>query len=144
MNGIKTKFRRLNYKLKHDYLTVENVILGLAIILCLVLTYQSITAMSRNWELTERLATEKKSLELISVEVETAELENEYLKTNEYQELLARKYLDKKMLGENMVIMPENSEGAKNKHMESETSVNQEEKEYSNFDKWMMYLFPNY
>ena len=144
MNGIKTKFRRLNYKLKHDYLTVENVILGLAIILCLVLTYQSITAMSRNWELTERLATEKKSLELISVEVETAELENEYLKTNEYQELLARKYLDKKMPGENMVIMPENSEGAKNKHMEIETSVNQEEKEYSNFDKWMMYLFPNY
>ena len=144
MNGIEAKFRRLNYKLKHDYLTVENVILGLAIILCLVLTYQSITAMSRNWELTERLATEKKSLELISVEVETAELENEYLKTNEYQELLARKYLDKKMPGENMVIMPENSEEAKNKHAETVPEAVQEDKEYSNFDKWMMYLFPNY
>ena len=144
MNGIEAKFRRLNYKLKHDYLTVENVILGLAIILCLVLTYQSITAMSRNWELTERLTTEKKSLELISVEVEAAELENEYYKTSEYQELLARKYLDKKMPGENMVIMPENSEGAKNKHSEIELDDAREEKDYSNFDKWMMYLFPNY
>ena len=144
MNGIKTKLRRLNYKLKHDYLTIENVVLGLAIILCLVLTYQSITAMSRNWELTERLATEKKSLELISVEVETAELENEYLKTNEYQELLARKYLDKKMPGENMVIMPDNSEAAKNKYLVSGAENDQKEKEYSNFDKWMMYLFPKY
>ena len=123
-------------------MTVENVILAAAVVLCLVLTYQSILAMSRNWELTERLTTEQKSLELLSVEVEAAELENEYYKTNEYQELLARKYLDKKNPGENMVIMPENSETAKNKYVVEE--VIQEEKEYSNFEKWMMYLFPKY
>ena len=143
MNGIKTKLRRLNYKMRHDFLTVENVILVLAILLCLVWTYQSIAAMSRNWELTERLAEEKKSLELIGVEVEAAELENEYYKTSEYQELLARKYLDKKMPGENMVIMPENSENAKNKY-EVIAKKQEPEKEYSNFEKWMMYLFPNY
>ena len=129
--------------MRHDFLTVENVVLIFAIVLCLVWTYQSIAAMSRNWELTERLATEKKSLELLSVEVEAAELENEYYKTNEYQELLVRKYLDKKMPGENMVIMPENSEAAKNKHEVAVVEVEQE-KEYSNFEKWMMYLFPNY
>ena len=128
--------------MRHDFFTVENVILMLAIVLCLVLTYQSITAMSRNWELTERLTTERKALELLGVEVETAELENEYYKTAEYQELLARKYLDKKLAGENMVIMPENSEAAKNKHEVEE--VIKEEKDYSNFEKWMMYLFPNY
>ena len=143
MNGMKTSFRRLKYKMRHDFLTVENVVLIFAIVLCLVWTYQSIAAMSRNWELTERLATEKKSLELLSVEVEAAELENEYYKTNEYQELLVRKYLDKKMPGENMVIMPENSEAAKNKHEVAVVEVEQE-KEYSNFEKWMMYLFPNY
>ena len=142
MKGIKTKIRRVNYRLRHDFLTVENVILAAAVVLCLVLTYQSILAMSRNWELTERLTTEQKSLELLSVEVEAAELENEYYKTNEYQELLARKYLDKKNPGENMVIMPENSETAKNKYVVEE--VIQEEKEYSNFEKWMMYLFPKY
>lgn len=143
MNGMKTKLRRLNYKMRHDFLTVENVVLVLALLLCLMWTYQSIAAMSRNWELTERLATERKSLELLGVEVEAAELENEYYKTTEYQELLARKYLDKKMPGENMVIMPENSEKAKSKY---EVAVTEEkkEKEYSNFEKWMLYLFPNY
>ena len=128
--------------MKHDFLTVENVVLLFAIVLCLVWTYQSVAAMSRNWELTERIATEKKELELLSVEVEAAELQNEYYKTNEYQELLARKYLDKKMSGENMVVMPANSEEAKNKHKAVE--VQREEKNYTNFEKWMMYLFPEH
>lgn len=143
MSGLKTKLRRLNYKMRHDFLTVENVVLVLAIFLCLMWTYQSIAAMSRNWELAERLATERKSLELLSVEVEAAEFENEYYKTNEYQELLARKYLDKKMPGENMVIMPENSDATKNKY-QVVIEDDKPEKEYSNFEKWMLYLFPNY
>lgn len=142
MNKIKTQIRRLRYKLKHDFLTVENVVLVLAIVLCLVWTYQSITAMSRNWELTEQIVTKKKELELLSTEVEAAELENEYYKTNEYQEILARKYLDKKGPGENMVVLPENSENAKNKH--KALKQKREEKEYTNFEKWMMYLFPKY
>lgn len=142
MSGVKTKFRRLNYKLRHDFLTVENIVLLVAIILCLVWTYQSIVAMSRNWELSERLTTEKRELELLSIEVETAELENEYYKTDEYQELMARKYLDKELADEHMVVMPENSDEARNKHKQDNNKI--EEKVYSNFEKWMMYLFPSY
>ena len=142
MNGIKTKFRRLNYKARHDFLTVENVVLIIAIILCLVWTYQTIAAMSRNWELSERLTAERKNLELLTLEVETAELENEYYRTNEYQELMARRNLDKKLPGENMVVLPDNSPYAKNKY---QTPV-AEEKEIkrSNFEKWLSYLFPSY
>ena len=136
--------RRLNYKTRHDFLTIENVVLALAIVLCLTWTYQSIAAMSRNWELSERLTAERKNLELITIEVETAELANEYYRTNEYQELVARRNLDKKLNGESMVVMPENSEAAKNKHKEETKVVVNEEPEYANFEKWMMYLFPNY
>jgi hypothetical protein len=120
VNGIKTKLRRLKYKMSHDFLSIENVVLAIAIILCLVWTYQSIVSMSRNWELVERLNSEKKSLELAKIEVETAELENEYYKTEEYQELAARKMANKQLSGEHMVYMPENSEVAKNKHKVAE------------------------
>lgn len=140
--SVKDSVRRTKFKLKRDFFTLENVVLALAIILCLTWTYQSIAAMSRNWGLSETLITEKKELELLSIEVEAAELENEYYKTNEYQELMARKILDKKLDGENMVVMPENSEAAKTKH--EVAKVERVEKEYSNFEKWMMYLFPNY
>ncbi|MBR3056274.1 hypothetical protein IKG64_03200 [Candidatus Saccharibacteria bacterium] len=142
MTGIKTKFRRLNYKLRHDFFAIENVVLMLSIILCLMWTYQSITAMSRNWELSEKLTTERKEFELLSVEVEAAELENTYYQTTEYQELMARKHLDKQWPGEQMVVLPDNSDAAKSKHQS--TAIKQQEKQYSNFEKWMMYLFPSH
>ena len=140
--SVKDGLRRIKFRLKHDFFTIENVVLMMAIVLCLVWTYQSIAAMSRNWELSETLTTEKKELELLSIEVEAAELENEYYRTDEYQGLLARKYLDKKIAGENMVVLPANSEEAKNKHKIVKTE--EVEKNYSNFEKWMMYLFPSY
>lgn len=144
MNKIRNSLRRVKFGLKRDFLTVENVVLLFAIILCLVWTFQTITAMSRNWELSERLTEERKKLELISLEVESAELANEYYKSNEYQELVARKNLDKKLPGENMVVMPENSEVAKNKHQDEPKTLAVDEPEYTNFEKWMMFLFPKY
>ena len=140
---MRDKLRRVKYKLKHDYLTLSNVVLVIAVIMCFYFTYQSVVAMNRNWELTERLNAENKNLQLLTVEVETAELENEYYKSDEYQELSARKLLDKKLPGEEMVKMPENSEVAINKHKKPEEIAKEEPtREYSNFEKWMMYLFP--
>lgn len=139
--SVKDKWRRMKFKMKHDFFTVENVVLILAIVMCLVWAYQSIEAMTRNWELSERLVTGKRELELVKMEVETAELENEYYKTNEYQEIIARKTLDKQYNGESMVVLPENSDEAKNKHKKEATNIIK--KEYTNFEKWMRYLFPD-
>ena len=143
MNEMKTWVRRAKYYLKHDFCTVENMVLFFAIILCLVWTYQSIAAMSRNWELSEKLAAERTELKLLTVENEAAKLENEYYRSNEYQELMARKHLDKQAPGEKMVVLPENSEAARNKHKVVEETTEVKE-EYSNFEKWMKFLFPKY
>ena len=142
MSGVKNKLRQIKYRLKHDFLSIENVVLVFSIVMCLVWTYQSIAAMNRNWELTERLNTDNKTLQLLKVEVETAELENEYYESEEYQELMARKLLDKKLPGENMVKMPQNSDVAKNKHKTVAVTVEENTKEYSNPEKWLRYLFP--
>ena len=142
MSGVKNKLRQIKYRLKHDFLSIENVVLVFSIVMCLVWTYQSIVAMNRNWELTERLNTDNKTLQLLKVEVETAELENEYYESEEYQELMARKLLDKKLPGENMVKMPQNSDVAKNNHKTVAVTVEENTKEYSNPEKWLRYLFP--
>lgn len=134
------KLRRVKYRLKHGFLSVENVAFAIAVVVCLVLTYQSIESMSRNWELTDRLNADQKTLELLKVEVEAAELENEYYRSDEYRELMARKFADKQLPGEKMVYLPENSEEAKNKHKTEIAAV--QEKEHSNLEKWWMYLFP--
>ena len=141
MNGIKLKIRQTIYHLKHGFFAIENIVLMLAIFLCLLWTYQSITSMSRNWELAERLRTDKKSLELLEVEIVAMELENSYYETEEYQELAARRLLNKKLPGENLVYLPENSPATKAKHQTTSTTI--PEKTYSNFEKWMQFLFPN-
>ena len=144
MSNIQGRFRRLKYKLKHDFLSVETVVLVVAVVLCLVWTFQSIEAMNRNWELNGKLNAEKQKLALATVEVETAELENEYYASDEYQELMARKLAGKQLPGEHMVYLEENSEAAKNKHEEPEVAAQpvKEVKEYSNLEKWLQYLFP--
>lgn len=98
--------------------------------------------MSRNWELSENLRAAQKNLELKKVEIEMAELENAYYETDEYKELAARKFANKQLEGENMVYLPENTEAARNKHIDEVAEVTEEKKEYSNFEKWMMYLWP--
>ena len=97
--------------------------------------------MSRNWRLMEKLGEEKRTLQLLSVEVETLELENDYYRTEEFQELSARKLANKKLPGENLVYLPANSEYAKNKH--AQVTIEKTEKELPNFNKWLKFLFPN-
>lgn len=143
MSGVRGKLRQLKYKLKYDFMSAENVMLVITVVMCLTWTYQSIQAMGRNWELTERLKVEQRNLELMRIEVEMAELTNEYLQTDEYQELLARKLAGKQLPGEHMVVMPENSEAAKAKHNVTVAAKEEEPEEYTNFEKWIMYLFPN-
>lgn len=140
MSGVKSTVRKAKYYLKHNFFSIENVVLLFAIIMCLMWTYQSIEAMSRNWELVERLNADKKALELLEIEVETAELENEYYASAEYQELSARKLAGKQLPGEHMVYLPENTEVAKNKHRVA--VVAESKREYSNFEKWKMFLLP--
>lgn len=139
---IKEWARQIKFKVEHSSLLSQNTALLAALIIFLVCTYLSVMSMSRNWELAETLAREKGQLELLQANIDTMELENAYYRSEEYQELMARKLLDKKMPGENMVVMPENSASAQAKHQVAK--VETEEQEKTNFEQWMMYLFPSY
>ena len=138
MNKLKTNLRRLIFKLKHEYFTFDNILVLAAIVLCFFWTYGSIAAMSRNWKQTEIIETKKKELALLELEVDTLKLENEYYNSEEYQELSARAKQNKKLEGENLVYLPENSIEAKSKTYKKEKVP---EKEPSNFSQWMSFLF---
>ncbi|MBQ6510553.1 hypothetical protein IJI94_01130 [Candidatus Saccharibacteria bacterium] len=138
MSKIKTSARRFLFKLKHEYLIADNIILFAAVALSALFTFYSVTAMSRNWELANRVTTADRNRTLLKLEVETMELENEYYKSKEYQELAARHFQNKKLEGENMVYLPSNSDYAKNKHNNNTTVAQQTP---SNFAQWMRFLF---
>lgn len=80
---------------------------------------------------------------LLELEVDTLELENEYYRSAEYQELAARKYQNKKLPGETMIYLPDNSEAARTKHKQSTTSPDSAiaNTSLSNFEQWLAFLF---
>lgn len=135
---IKTFFRRIDYFTKRDILTLNNVVLVIALILCFSWTWGAISSMTRNWALEEKLKSRQLESAKLELEVETLKLERQYYETEEYQELMARTKLGKKLAGETMVILPENSEAAKTKYIQKDT----EKSEYrSNFSEWLDFLF---
>ncbi len=138
MQSILTSLRRFRYNLKNNFFSFENVVLFVAIALCLGWTYGAITSMSRNWQLSRTLLEKEYKLKILELEVSNLELENKYYASEEYQELSARRKLNKKSAGETMIYLPYNSEEAKNKHIEKERKT---EPKKSNLSEWMAFLF---
>lgn len=142
MNEFQTKFRRFQYWLKHHLLVFDNVILFIALGLCLIWTWGTISSMSRNWALAQELTNKQREKALLELEVETLELENEFYASEEYQELAARKYQGKMLPGETMIYLPANSEYAKNKHADFESDEAALATDTrSNLEQWMQFLF---
>ena len=138
LEKVKTWFRRLRYYTKKDILTFNNIVLFLAVVLCLIWTYGAINSMSRNWQLEEKLKTRQLEAAKLKLEVETLQLEQDYFQTDEYKELMARIKLNKMQPGETMVVLPKNSESAINKYANTKTEMKQER---SNFAEWLDFLF---
>lgn len=138
MEKLKTYLRQILYRMKHDWFHYENILLIVCFVLCLGWTYGSIEAMSRNWTLSEILSEKEHELAVLEIEVETAQLENQYYSSEEYAELSARAKLNKKLPGETLIYLPENSEYAKEKHRKTTEKV---EKERSNLSEWLTFLF---
>ncbi|MCL1839762.1 septum formation initiator family protein [Candidatus Saccharibacteria bacterium] len=139
MDRLKNKGRQLAYRVKKDYLTLNNVVLVAALIFCASWVWASVSTMSRNWELEKKLEARQLHLAKLKLEIANMELEREYYRTEEYQELMAREKQGKMLEGETMVVLPENSKAAKEKYNQTQMIVTEEK---SNFESWMSFLFP--
>ena len=137
---LKSTLRQWNYKLKHDYITLDRVAFVIAITICAAWTWGAISSMTRNWELEQRVVARRKELKLLELEVKNLELENQYYKSEEYQELAAREKQGKKLPGETMIYLPPNTEPAKNKYKTTQPIL-EETVTPSNFEQWMSFLF---
>lgn len=141
MSELKTKLRKTQYWLKHDLFVFDNVIIFVALGLCLIWTWGAISSMSRNWDLAQELMNRQREKALLELEVETLELENEYYLSEEYQELAARKYQGKMLPGETMIYLPANSDSAKHQTASVDLESITGSETMSNFEQWMKFLF---
>ena len=139
METLKTKFRRLGYRIKR-WFSQDRMIFVVAIAMCLIWTWGAISAMSRNWDLEQRLVSRRQELTLLQLEIDSLELENRYYASDEYQELTARAKQNKLNDGETLVYLPENSNYAKHKYDDTAVAEVTSE-EPSNFEQWFSFIF---
>ena len=128
--------KRFLYRLRHDYLTLNNVVFATALLIALSWTWNSVESMQQNYQLQQSVDRKKQQLVLEQLQVDTLQLESRYYDTLEYQELAVRQRLGKGMPGERALILP--STDSTEAPQETATAASPQT---SNFQELMNFLF---
>ena len=137
------KIKPLIYKIRHQYLTTNNMVLMVALLIAAGWVWGSLNMMTRNYQLQGELSDKKRQLALMQVDVDNKRLAQKYYKTDEFLELSARESLNLVKPGERMLILQSPSTEVQQKiDSEKNISINRVEiNKDSNIDQWVNFLF---
>ena len=133
--------RRLYYQVRHRYFTMNNVVIAVALLIGASWAWSSIGAMQRNYNLQKTIDSKQRQLKLAELETQNLQYEQRYYKSAEYQELEVRKRLGLANPGEHVLLLPANSEQAKNADAVLTKKVQTSLEPVSNFQQWVNFLF---
>lgn len=139
----KINIRKLLYTIRHKYLTLNNVVIAVALLIAASWVWGSLGMMQRNYSLQKEVDFKKRQLELTELQRDKLELQKRYYQTAEYQELAARDTLGLVRPGEKVLILPDNSEAAK-KADSATPEVTTASLQTSNIEQWINFLFGGY
>lgn len=136
----KINIRRIYYRLRTKYFTLNNAVIAVAFIIAASWVWGSLGVMQRNYALQKELDDKKRQLIVAQLDVDTAKLQQRYYQTDEYQELAVRDRLGLVAPGESVLILPPNSEGAIDADKVSPKVATISSEPISNFQQWMNFL----
>lgn len=139
----KINIRRIFYRLKNDYFTLNNAVIFVAFIIAANWIWGSLGVMQKNFNLQKELDDKSRQLIVAQLDTENAKLEQRYYKTDEYKELAVRQRLGLVTPGESLLVLPPNSEAVKNADKVASTKSSVAVVETSNFGQWVNFLFGN-
>jgi len=134
------RIQKLTYHFKNRYLTMENVVITIALIIAAGWAWGSISMMQRNYGLQRDIDTQKRDAQLAELEVTNLQYQQNYYKSDEYKDLAAREHLGLASPGEKVLILPRNSAAAMKDSTIVTTSAPVVD-EPSNLEQWMGFLF---
>lgn len=142
----KTDINKIIYRIRNHYLTFNNVIILVAFLIAFGWLWGSLQVMQRNYALQWEVDSKRRQLVVTQLEKDNLELQRRYYQTNEYKEVAARESLGLVMPGERMLILPPNSDVAKqaDESAKKAPSTSVATVEESNLEQWMNFLFGGY
>lgn len=136
----KINIRKFYYHARHRYLTMNNVVVTVALIIGASWAWGSIGVMQRNYNLQKEIDAKARQEKLVDLETQNLAYEQRYYQSNEYKELAMRERLGLGMPGEKALILPPNSKKAKADTI-SERGVSITAQPESNLQQWVNFLF---
>jgi hypothetical protein len=133
--------RKWYYHVRHRYVTMNNVVIAVALIIGASWTWGSIGMMQRNYGLQKEVDGKKRDQQLADLEVQTLMYQQNYYKSSEYQDLAMRQRLGVADAGEKALILPPNSQAAKDADMAAQRGKAVTVVPESNFEQWANFLF---
>ncbi len=136
-------WRKHFYHLKYNYLTLNNLVLFFAGIIAISWAWGSIAMMQRNFGLQRKIDARQRQLKLTELELENLKFQQNYFKSDEYKELIARRDLDLALPGERVIILPKNSQATKKYDQEADKDIQKTGISYkkpSNIEQWLNFL----
>jgi len=137
----KINIRRIYYKVKKDYFTLNNAVIAVAFIIAANWVWGSLGVMQKNFTLQKELDDKSRQLIVAQLDTDNAKLEQRYYQTDEYKELAVRQRLGLVTPGESVLILPPNSEAVKSADEAASTKVSIASAKISNFEQWANFLF---
>ncbi len=137
----KINIRRIYYRFRHEYLTLNNIVIVIAFIIAANWVWGSLQMMQRNFSLQKELDDKSRQLIVAQLDTDNAKLEQRYYKTDEYKELAVRQRLGLVTPGERLLVLPPNSDAVKNADKVAATKSSFIVVKTSNFNQWMNFLF---
>ena len=124
-------------------MTLNNIVILAAFLIAASWVWGSLGMMQRNYNLQKEVDDKKRQLQLVELQKDNLELQKRYYQTREYQELAVRETLGLVMPGEKVLILPENSQAAKEADAPAEARVVAVD-QTSNLEQWINFLFGGY
>ena len=137
----KINIRRIYYRVKKDYFTLNNAVIAVAFIIAANWVWGSLGVMQKNFTLQKELDDKSRQLIVAQLDTDNAKLEQRYYQTDEYKELAVRQRLGLVTPGESVLILPPNSEAVKSADEVASTKVSIASAKISNFEQWANFLF---
>jgi hypothetical protein len=137
----KINIRKFYYHLRHRYLTMNNVVIAVALIIGASWAWGSIGMMQRNYGLQKELDAKSRQEKLVELETQALAYEQKYYQSSEFKEISARKYLGLAQPGERVLILPPNTDAAKGTTNATPQTVAKKQQAPSNIEQWTNFLF---
>lgn len=129
----------------HTYGTLNNVVMAVALVIATGWAWGSVSMIQTNFNAQKSLEDQRRQLELTQLEVDTLQYQQNYYKTDEYKDLAARKDLGLASPGEDVLLLPPNTQSVKDADSRDVTTLaaqssGDNRSTESNFDQWMSFL----